>query len=233
MRTLNLLGVYLGPESELLPGPDASNPKGFWEQDKLKRLNNAILRSMGGRVHEPPPLPLGWQDEPVLDELKERARELVRQRFTGSPLWGWKDPRNCLTLPFWQELLPEMSYVICIRNPLDVAASLAKRGGLPTEKSLLLWSRYVSSSIAHTAGGDRIFVFFEDFFEDWEVQLVRLARFIGAEERSEETARFASPIHSADARSMLNVGRAASFSTLAAGCSSACSFEYSGCAGAQ
>src|SRR5205823_6297255 len=43
MRTLNLLGVYLGPESELLPGPDASNPKGFWEQDKLKRLNNAIL----------------------------------------------------------------------------------------------------------------------------------------------------------------------------------------------
>jgi hypothetical protein len=188
MRTLNLLGVDLGPEGELLPGPDPSNPKGFWEQDKLKRLNNTILRSMGGRVHEPPPLPIGWQGAPALDELKARARDLMQERFAGSPLWGWKDPRNCLTLPFWQELLPEMSYVVCIRNPLDVAASLAKRGGLSIEKSLGLWQRYVASSIAHTAGGDRIFVFFEDFFDDWELQLARLAHFIGAAERSAEPA---------------------------------------------
>jgi hypothetical protein len=178
MRILNLLGVYLGPEDELLPARDPSNPKGFWEHDKLKRLNNAILREMGGRVHDPPDLPTGWEDSPALAPFRERASELVAERFADSPLWGWKDPRNCLTLPFWQKLLPPMHYVVCIRNPLEVAASLEKRGGMPVEKSMWLWLRYVSCSIAHTAGRRRMFVFFEDYFEDWRPQVDRLARFI-------------------------------------------------------
>jgi hypothetical protein len=41
-------------------------------------------------------------------------------------LWGWKDPATCLTLAFWQTLLPHMRYVICIRNPLDVAISMER-----------------------------------------------------------------------------------------------------------
>ena len=37
--------------------------------------------------------------------------------LAAAPVWGWKDPRTCLTLPFWQDVIGSIRYVICIRNP--------------------------------------------------------------------------------------------------------------------
>ena len=30
-------------------------------------------------------------------------------------MWGWKDQRNSLTLPFWEDLLPGLKTVIVVR----------------------------------------------------------------------------------------------------------------------
>ncbi len=55
-----------------------------------------------------------------------RSAELL---FTGEDIksWGWKDPRNTITLPFWLELFPNAK-VLCIeRHGVDVARSLRDR----------------------------------------------------------------------------------------------------------
>lgn len=195
-QVLSLAGVYLGPEEELL-GADLSplasegeqvlekarnsNPAGHWEHYRLMRLNEGILRSFGGNWREPPTMPPGWESSSELSSLREEARALLAQSFDGHELWGWKDPRNSLTLPFWQSLVPAMRYVICVRNPMDVAASLEDRDGIPVEQGMELWCSYTSAALAGTEGRRRLLVPYESFFADRTGTAARLARFIGRE----------------------------------------------------
>ena len=177
-RILNLLGVYLGPEEYLIK-PGFDNPKGFWEHQELTDLNEQILRTLGGHHLDPPILSPRWEKSSRLDAIQHRAQSVITRDFTGAEIWGWKDPRTCLTLPFWQQLLPEMRYVVCLRNPVDVARSLAKRNGLSFAASVQLWLLHVTSALEHTAGKPRILLFFEDLFEDIEAELHRLSMFLG------------------------------------------------------
>ena len=41
--------------------------------------------------------------------------------------WGWKDPRNSITLDLWIKIFPEAKILHIYRNPIDVAESLKKR----------------------------------------------------------------------------------------------------------
>ncbi|HMJ73579.1 MAG TPA: sulfotransferase [Solirubrobacterales bacterium] len=178
-RVLNLAGVYLGPEEELLQRPGEVNPKGFWEHYRIMRLNERILRAFGGSWREPPELPAGWERSEKLDAERDEARTLLAESFGERRLWGWKDPRNSLTLPFWQALLPGMRYVVCLRNPLDVAASLQRRDGLPHEQAVDLWMVYVARALVNTSGGPRLLLPYESHFADPQGTAKRLAAFAG------------------------------------------------------
>jgi hypothetical protein len=181
------LGIDLGPDEELLP-PDSNNPSGYFELRELVHLNNDILAQYGGSWSEPPHLPSGWEDSEELAPLRERARRLLTRRFAASPQWGWKDPRTCITLPFWQRLAPGLRYVICVRNPVDVAYSLRTREG--EERGIaehaLDWLRHTASALAYTAGRPRVVVHYERFFKDSEHELRRLAGFLRCEDRLDE-----------------------------------------------
>ncbi len=180
-RILNLLGVYLGPKPHIMrPGPD--NPKGYWEHHIITALNDEILTRLGGSWHEPPVFPPGWESSPDLADLRQRARAILQADFATAELWGWKDPRTCLTLPFWQKLLPPMRYVICLRNPVDVARSLERRNNFSFEKGIQLWLTHVTSALQHTANQPRLFVFYEELMEDWECEVKRLVAYIGKPE---------------------------------------------------
>lgn len=41
--------------------------------------------------------------------------------------WGWKDPRNTCTLPFWLDLFPDARVLHIVRHGVDVAESLRVR----------------------------------------------------------------------------------------------------------
>jgi hypothetical protein len=41
--------------------------------------------------------------------------------------WGWKDPRNTVTIDIWKELFPNARIIHVSRHPVDVAQSLRKR----------------------------------------------------------------------------------------------------------
>lgn len=183
-RILNVLGVDLGAEEELMEPIADDNPAGFWEHEEIKDLNEDILATLGDApLHAawrwPPPLPQGWERKILLDPHRHTAKEILKRSFTGPALWGWKDPRNCLTLPFWQRLVPDMRYVICVRHPIDVANSLQARNDMPHEESLRLWLRYMSQAVIHTSGHPRVFVSYESYFPSWEAQTMRLAEFLG------------------------------------------------------
>lgn len=193
MRTLNLLGVDVGPEPGLVePGP--GGPKGFWERREIIELNDRLLRAQGGSWRRPPRLAPGWEAAAELAPLREQARELLERSFAGRGLWGWKDPRVSLTAPFWQGLEPGLRYVICLRNPVDNADSISpqsarkqddafyySRRGPRLERAYVLWLTYVASALVNTAGRPRLLVSYEEHFEDRRGTVERLARFVGLE----------------------------------------------------
>jgi hypothetical protein len=184
-RILNLLGMDLGPAEILTTEPVADNPKGYWEHSELTLVSDAILKRYGGSWNQPPRLPQNWETDAALDDLRRRAQQIVRDQFVGVPLWGWKDPRTCLTLPFWQRLLPHLRYIVCLRNPVAVARSLERRDRFSANESFRLWSTYVSAALHHTEGKPRLVVFYEDLMNDGLGELPRLAEFLRVPERAE------------------------------------------------
>lgn len=174
---LGELGVQLGPAGHLMLAT-ADNPRGFFEHLLLARLNDQILSALGGNWHEPPPLHNGWEGEPGLTDLRQRAQRVLQEDFGTASLWGWKDPRICLTLPFWRSLLPSPRFVLCLRNPLDVARSLQVRNGFDIDKGIALWLTYTTCAIRHISGSPALLMAYEDIVNRADVETARLAAFL-------------------------------------------------------
>ena len=144
-RIVNLLGVSLGPEHELLAAAP-HNPAGFWENRHVVALNDDLLEALGGNATTPPVLTDGWEHAPGLEPFHARASRLVTSISNGARLVGWKDPRMSITLPFWRTVTPVTHVVHCLRNPLEAAPSLARWQPFDLERAGELWLRYVVSA---------------------------------------------------------------------------------------
>jgi hypothetical protein len=181
---LNVLGVYLGPDAHLL-APSSSNPKGYWEHQQIIKINDEILNRLGGNWYALPEFAEGWESSLALEELRHLAHATFMEDFASDKVWGWKDPRTCLTLRFWQRITGPMKYVICLRNPIDVASSLKRRDGFSTEQGVYLWLIYLQRVIKETANEERLLVFYEDLLDNWDHELQRLAQFIGKRDQTD------------------------------------------------
>lgn len=181
-RIVNLLGVYLGGLDDLIMETEY-NQKGCWEHKTLLEISDSILARFGGDTHNRPDFPDGWVNDPRIVELEAQARSMIVNEFAGHGAWGWKDTRCSLIMPFWQRLLPDMEYVICIRNPADVAKSVVTRKWVSSfTEAYYIWYMYTSSIIRYTSGRRRVFVFYEDFMGKDSMRAVgRLAEFLGPE----------------------------------------------------
>jgi SAM-dependent methyltransferase len=187
-RLLNLLGVDLGPGSDLVPAAHGDNPRGYWEPAWMVALNDELLRAFGGSDLEPPVFPAGWHRSPELQPLRDRARELLDEKLRGLAVWGVKDPRLCLTLPFWQDVLAERAedvrYVVCLRSPADTAASMASRGyepPIPAARLGAAWLEYSGAALAGTEGRPRLLVAYDELLADPVAEAARIAAFAGLE----------------------------------------------------
>jgi hypothetical protein len=184
-RIINILGVHLGAPGELAE-PNEHNPKGYWEHQTILDINDEILSRLGYDYSragadwaEPPTFMDNWEMNPQLSDLRERAQDLICRNFSGYDVWGWKDPRTCFTLPFWKRILPQIQCVILVRNPVDVARSIARFLDCSFERGLYMWLLYLNYANQHTAGNTRILVNVEGWMVDWKGELSRLASFLG------------------------------------------------------
>jgi hypothetical protein len=176
-RALNLCGLNLGKDDQLL-GPSDSNPLGHFEHSSFLRINESLLAHFGASWLNPPELQQGWETDASLSDLTTEARQLVGT-FNDSPVWGWKEPRTTLFLPFWKSIMPGLRFVICLRSPLDVARSLEKRNAIPIRAGVALWHQYSRAAVRDTIGSPRIFTFYEDYFRDPASEISRVAQFCG------------------------------------------------------
>ena len=175
-RLLHGCGLYLGPKDALMP-PQADNPDGFWEHLGFVALNDELLEALGGAWDLPPKTNEKLSDE-RLDPLRMKARLLI-EGFHSAQIWGWKDPRNSLTLPFWEDLLPGLKTLIIVRNPLEVAYSMRKRNGTSYAFGLRLWEIYNRRLIEAAGKHERLVTHYDLFFENAEKELQRIANFVG------------------------------------------------------
>ncbi len=179
-RLLHRCGLYLGPESDLMPAAE-DNPDGFWEHLRFVRLNDELLNAVGAAWDLPPRDKQAFAGH-ELQPMRIKARLLIEE-FTEHPVWGWKDPRNCLTLPFWQSLLPDLRTVIIVRNPLEVAYSMNKRNGTSYALGLRLWEIYNRRLLAETDPQKRVLTSYAAFFEDPRAELRKIANFSRVKEQ--------------------------------------------------
>lgn len=107
-----------------VPAPD--NPLGHYEDLRFVTLNDKILGAAGGSWYRPPD---NNALEAVYGGFISEAKHLIkiRNEEADGGLWGFKDPRTTLTLPFWHNLVESPHVVSVFRNPHDVAVSLMKR----------------------------------------------------------------------------------------------------------
>jgi len=86
-------------------------------------LNEAILEDAGGNWVQLP-------SQQAIDEAGERLRfrigaEVDRKDWQG--LWGWKDPRTCITLGLYLPHLDDVKFVVVRRDWPAIIESLIKR----------------------------------------------------------------------------------------------------------
>jgi hypothetical protein len=179
---LQRCGLYLGPEDQLL-GANPENPEGHYEHTEFLRIDDALLSHFGGSWNLPPKLNAGWERDNSIEQLRQEAVALVNT-FSGKLPWGWKEPRTTILLPFWKAIISQLRFVICVRSPLAVAKSLAKRDRIPIEHGVVLWHRYMRAAVNDTAGCPRIFSYYEDFFTDPTAETDALLEFCGLEKPS-------------------------------------------------
>ncbi|MBM4010323.1 MAG: hypothetical protein FJ286_02935 [Planctomycetes bacterium] len=114
-------GVSLGTR---LIGPSRGNERGHFEDLDFYEIHARSLEANGVPEH-------GFTlvgELTVPPEMRSAAAQLVAAKAAAGAPWGWKDPRTCLFLDFWAELLPESRFLFVVRSPWEVVDSLFRRG---------------------------------------------------------------------------------------------------------
>jgi GT2 family glycosyltransferase/SAM-dependent methyltransferase/glycosyltransferase involved in cell wall biosynthesis len=176
-QLLKECGLYLGP-SEKIRNASPDNPDGYWEHPGFVAINNQILEEFGGGWDLVPNFPADWKSSVRLQAQRKNSEELIKQ-FQEHEVWGWKDPRNSITLPFWNQQIRDLKIVIVVRNPVSVARSLAARGIASYSFSTTLWLNYYFHLMKGAASQEHIITHYDSYFLDPAAELRRIVNFIG------------------------------------------------------
>jgi len=184
-----MLGAYLGEEVKVNSrGKD--NPEGFWEHSEISALQGRCLARLNRTWDTASPLPDQWSRSEAARPFRDEFKQLVATEFAGRSLWAWKDPRSCLLMPIWRDVLEELGTkllcVFVVRNPIDVTNSLNKRDPIVRNKALGIWFNYCITALKDTAGVPTAFLNYDRFLASGESELRRCASALGLDWPADE-----------------------------------------------
>ena len=117
---LHRCGLEVG-ESLLEEG--IGNPEGHFEDTEFLKMHEEILKDNG--------LPadglVAGKEIRISDYEYEKLRAIIKVKNDKFDQWGWKEPRTCLFLHMYRELLPDAKYLVIARDYPSVTNSLLKR----------------------------------------------------------------------------------------------------------
>ncbi|HEY3780337.1 MAG TPA: hypothetical protein VGL56_04580 [Fimbriimonadaceae bacterium] len=126
---LEKLGVYVGDKSDFFPA-DENNLGGYFEHRELVHMNRRILAAYRMAFNSVRPFPASLPELPQTELLVPELAAFIRAKFAGKNLWGFKQPLASPLIPVYDLAFKYLGlspqYVLCVRNPLEVAASEAK-----------------------------------------------------------------------------------------------------------
>ena len=193
-KLVERLGFPLGGPL-LRPSPD--NPDGYREHREIYELHTALLGRLGAAWDA------SWSVRAEFDvgRLDDEGRALAArlEQVAAAQLrahggrWAVKDPRVAVLLPLWRDLLARLGvepvWILAVRDPRAVAASLYARNRLPLELGELLWSEHYLQALRHLGPRLDAVVHYERWFAEPDAQLESLARSLAAPAAAAAAAR--------------------------------------------
>ena len=152
-RLIQHCGIDIGAR---LLGGSAGNEAGHWEDAVAVELHERLLAAMGRRWHDlPVPTPAAIAAAASSDVRATLAGYLSRDRGTHRN-WAVKDPRLSLFAGLWVDAARnpgiQLAGLLMVRDPVEVAQSLAVRDGLPLGQGQLLWLEYTLAAMEQAQG---------------------------------------------------------------------------------
>ncbi len=180
-RMLNLCGLYMGEQDGLWDPRHGLelNPTGFWEQAEIHELMDRLFAHFGATWENPPLLSDGWEYDTTIESFFLEAQEMVARIFGGHEQWAWKLPMATPAVAFWQRVIPNLKFIICVRNPLDFAHSLGQHISVSRSHLFAMWQYYNYHILTATKPEDRIVTFYEDYFPCYQAGLTSVLDFVG------------------------------------------------------
>jgi hypothetical protein len=117
---LHKCGLHVG---DRLVGATIGNEDGHFEDVDFFEWHRATLREQAFPDN-------GFIYQPLTDlspEQLQGLKMLLDGKNASRRQWGWKDPRTCLFLDFYRQLLPQARYLVIWRNYRSVVSSLITR----------------------------------------------------------------------------------------------------------
>ena len=184
-HALETMGVDLG--GHLMPPAAGNNEKGFFEDLEINAINIDLLKALGDDWNSLAPISASALHSEALAPLRLRAISVLRSRLLDTEVFGFKDPRTCRLLPFWQHVFSHLqlddAYVIALRHPISVAHSLEQRDKLAPGKSYFLWLLHMLPSVSLTQGKPRLVVDYDLLVDQPAAEVRRIAEALGLQDR--------------------------------------------------
>jgi hypothetical protein len=179
-RGLAALGIHVGTQF-LESQPE--NPTGYWEDKGIVDINERVLAALGLRWDSTDAIDASAFDRRQLRGLQHQAVRYCSRTFGSQTLWGFKDPRTMRVLPFWQPVLSALraadAYVVAVRHPRSVAASLFVRQQMSQDTAYLLWLRYTVPFFGALLAKPVVVVDYDLVMREPQAQLQRVAERLG------------------------------------------------------
>lgn len=160
----------------LLEPMEGVNERGFWESAEVVELNERLLSLADASWYSVTSfhLQVDWTSS-RFDAERQKAEGILRRGFGSAPLEVVKDPRFCITLPFWLTVSNDIglptSVCVMTRAPAEVCKSLQERDGFPIGYGMRLLRVYLQG-IATRVSPDTLYANYDRLLRD-PVEMLR------------------------------------------------------------